>query len=332
MVQGTKRDARLALARFELEVGVQPDGPAPGTLSELLYEWLDLHDLSELTRVNNRAVIRKHVDPTLGRIKVERLAPRDLDRFYRALTRDGLSPAYVLRIHTMLSSALAQAVKWGLHVRNPARDATPPRPPVRRPEAPTPTEVRQLLEVTDGPFGRFLLLAATTGARRGELCGLRWEAVDLKRRTLTVRAAVFRAGRSVGEKHTKTGRERTLALPAVAVEALREQRRHAAELGLAVGVPPSGYVFSQEPDGSRPWPPDYVTHRFIKLRRQAGVDFRLHDLRHFTATQMLGAGIPVETVSKHLGHARTSTTQDVYGSSLSENERRAAEVMGGVFG
>jgi integrase len=94
----------------------------------------------------------------------------------------------------------------------------------------------------------------------------------------------------------------------------------------------SAYVFSKAADSSTPWPPNDVTHQFIVLRNRLGLTtLRLHDLRHFAATRLLGAGIPVRTVSGRLGHANAATTLGVYAHFLVESDRDAANVLEGIL-
>ena len=94
----------------------------------------------------------------------------------------------------------------------------------------------------------------------------------------------------------------------------------------------SAYVFSRSVDGSRPWPPNDVTHAFIDLRKELGLtSVRLHDFRHFAATRLLGAGIPVRTVSGRLGHANAATTLGVYAHFLVESDREAANTLGNLL-
>lgn len=88
-------------------------------------------------------------------------------------------------------------------------------------------------------------------------------------------------------------------------------------------------LFSLDPDLGRPWAPDRVTRMFVGLRNRLGMDgLRLHDLRHFAATRLLAAGVPVRTVSGRLGHANAATTHGVYAHFLAESDRVAADVMG----
>ena len=99
-----------------------------------------------------------------------------------------------------------------------------------------------------------------------------------------------------------------------------------------VGLDDRSYVFSRSPGGRTPWVPNEVTKAFIRLRQQAGVgDFRLHDLRHFAATRLLVAGVPVRTVSGRLGHANAATTLGVYAHFLQESDREAAAALGALI-
>lgn len=111
--------------------------------------------------------------------------------------------------------------------------------------------------------------------------------------------------------------------------------RSDAEAWAGVGhgeLPSDAFVFSLRPDGSRPWQPNWLTKRFISARRGAGLPrFRLHDLRHFMASQMLAAGVPIVTVSQRLSHARTSTTLNVYAHFVPGGDREAAETLAAII-
>jgi integrase len=90
-------------------------------------------------------------------------------------------------------------------------------------------------------------------------------------------------------------------------------------------------VFSDDPAGGRPWQPNWVTKRFIDYRRRTGLaHFRLHDLRHFMATTMLAAGVPVPVVSERPGHARTSTTVNIYAHAMPGADHDAAAMLAGL--
>jgi integrase len=175
-----------------------------------------------------------------------------------------------------------------------------------------------------------LWLAATTGARRGELCALRWSSVDLDAAELViVRNLIVRGGQLV-EKDTKTHAARRIALSDDSIALLEEHRRRCAERAQACGVPLTAdtYVFSFDPAGRQPMNPDSVTHRFGRLAKQVGLHTRLHDLRHYAATQLIAGGVDVRTVSGRIGHAGGgATTLRVYTHFQAAPDRRAAELL-----
>jgi integrase len=183
-------------------------------------------------------------------------------------------------------------------------------------------------------LGRYLHLAATCGARRGELCALRWQHIDWNASALTIGRAIVAVKGGLIEKDTKTHAARRIALDPATLAVLAEQRDQANARASVAGVdlPTSAYVFSTEPDGSIPWTPTTVTKWFQATREALGIEnVRLHDLRHFAATRLLAAGVPVRTVSGRLGHANAATTLTVYAHFLEASDQAAAEVMGALL-
>ena len=278
-----------------------------------------------------------HLGTRQGAEADDRSARRFLRDAEEARRREGrpLSVASVRRVHVVVRRSLSQAKRWGWVSENVAADASPGRVPRREITPPDPEVTMRLIEqaeAEDPDFGVFLRLAATTGARRGELCALRWRDVDLNEGTVTIsRALVDCADGGYVEKDTKTHAARRIALDASMVKSLRAHKQRQAERALIGGVRIGGQtrVFSYEPDGSVPWRPDGVTARFVRLRDGLGfTGVRLHDLRHFVATRMLAAGVPVPTVSGRLGHANSSTTLNVYSHFLEASDREAAEALG----
>jgi integrase len=216
--------------------------------------------------------------------------------------------------------------------------ASPPRVRAQHLDPPGPEQVMQLIEAAtklDPDFGCYLLVAATTGARRGELCGLQWHDVDLESRNITISRSVVEAAHSqLVAKDTKTHSARRIALDEATARRLLEHRERCEKRAIACNarLPSQAYIFSAEPDGSRPWAPNDVTKNFIRLRNQVGLsNVRLHDLRHFAATRLLAAGVSVRTVSGRLGHANAATTLGVYAHFVEESDREAAEKLGGLL-
>jgi integrase len=346
-VKGTKREAQAALARLVTEVGDGAHAPVrEGTVGELVERWFEHGeaDWSPTVVRSYRSIIDRVLVPRFGMTPLRKLRAADIDTFYAELRKRGgvngarLSAASVRRIHSVLRRALVQAVKWGLLAVNPAANASPPREPHREASVPTAEDVGRLIQaaqVVNPDLSCFLRLAAVTGARRGELCGLTWRDVDFRNRRLLIERSVV-VGRDglLLEKETKTHASRRISLDAGTIELLRFHRRRCKQTAASAGaiLSDDGYVFSHDVANRTPWRPDYVTLAFTRVRDELGLKVRLHDLRHFAATSMLVSGQDVRTVSGRLGHADAATTLGVYAHFLESADKNAADLMGGVLG
>jgi integrase len=317
----------------------RPDGYG-ATVGQLLDRWLaecERLDLSPTTIRTYKAQVEGTIRPRLGKLLLSKLTPKHLDDLYGDLKDAGLSPKTIRNHHAIISSALHQAVRWGWARENVADRAKPPRVSHRRVSAPSVDDVRAVIEAAedrDPRLAPLLMLAALTGMRRGELCALRWTDVDLDACQLDVSRSVVVVPGGLTEKSTKTDRSRRVALDEVGVALLIRHRAlvdgWAAEVEATVAD--DAFVFSPYVDGSKPFRPDNVTGFFTRVRD--GLDLRsvrLHDLRHFTATQLIGAGVDVRTVAGRLGHADPSMTLRVYSHAIEERDRAAASIMGNVL-
>jgi integrase len=163
---------------------------------------------------------------------------------------------------------------------NVARLSTPPKRSTVRVVPPTADQVRQIIETTeqrDPTVAAFLMLAALTGARRGELCALRWTDVDLELGRVTIsRAIIHVGGGRLVEKDTKTHAERTLSLGHAGVTLLRLHWDTIAGRARTAGtyVQPAGYVFSRNLNCATPISPDAVTAQFTRVRDELGLKHR----------------------------------------------------------
>lgn len=339
-VRGTKREAEKVCATLVAEASRGRFGTqSSGTVAALLDAWMAQiePDASPSTIATYRGYVRRWILPRLGDKKVDRLRPEDLDRLYTDL-RKQLSPASVLKVHTILRAALGQAVRWRMLSENPAALAKPPRPAKPPIRPPTPEQVAQLIAVADDldpGLAVYLRLAAVTGARRGELCALRWSDVDLEDGEVLIERSLSLGTHEVVEKGTKTHRARRIALDPGTLKSLEEQRQRAetrAEICEAQLVE-DAYVFARDVEGRLPWRPDSgATGRFDRLRKKVGLEtVRLHDLRHYVATRLLDGGVPVRAVSERLGHANATTTLAIYAHAVPATDRRAAQVMGDLL-
>jgi integrase len=340
-VQGTRKEAEAALAALVTEVTTGTGGHAgtDATVGELVEQWLDLKrdTLSVTTWEGYAGKARFRLIPALGNVRVRKLTVRDIDTFYRALARDEqLAASTIRQVHNVLTGSLAQAVRWGWRSDNPARLATLPSVRQRDIRPPAPADVMAAIEQADQELALFVRLSAVIGGRRGEVGALRWTDIDLDAGELSItKALVETRDRSIHEKDTKTHQARRIALDQATVEGLRAWRLEVEARAEPFGVTPrsDGFVFSPELDGSKPWRPYHWTSAWRRLRDRIGIDpgVRLHDLRHFAATRLLDAGVPVKTVSGRLGHARPATTLNVYAHFIPATDRVAADVIGGLL-
>jgi integrase len=344
--RGGKRDAEEALARFTTEVSGGGYAAQDTTVGGLIRQWLNLAraELSPTTVRGYDWIIKAYITPTLGNVPLAKLRTAQLDRFYSQLREKGgqqdkpLSAATVHQVHAILRRALQQAIRWGWIAENPAALATPPRVRALHLSPPDPAAVIRLVkeaEETDPDLACFLHLAATTGARRGEICGLRWRDIDFEAGAVLISRSVVEAAHSViVEKDTKTHASRRIALDPGTVTVLLAQWDRLSSRAAASGVAltDAAHVFSRDPEADRPWAPNDVTKAFIRVRNRAGLSsVRLHDLRHFAATRMLVAGVPVRTVSGRLGHANAATTLGVYAHFVEASDRDAATTLGALL-
>jgi integrase len=206
----------------------------------------------------------------------------------------------------------------------------PPAQPRRQHTEPDRTELDRLLEVTatDPQLNAWLIVSATTGARRGEVLALRWSHINLDRAQILITQALDPIDGH--EKGTKTGSTRMIAVGPATIAALRTWRtalrqRALATVGHLIDDP---FVFTDTLDGSHPWRPDVATKRFGRIRNTAGTPtVRLHDLRHYVATTLLAAGIEPKTVAARLGHTRVATTSDLYAHAIPARDRAAANIL-----
>jgi integrase len=345
-VRGGKRQAQRELASLIVEVDRGLAAGTDATVNDLLERWLELvsPDWSPSTLVQTKSAIRTHIAPLLGTIKLKKLKAADLDRFYAILRkRPGrrsptLAPATIRRVYVIIHAALEQAVKWGWIAVNPADASSPPK--TRQPEIapPSPEAVARLLAMVateDPELFTYLSVAVNSGARRSQVCGLQWSDIDPSTGAVKFSRAVVDGPDGIMVKGTKTDRVYRVTLDAGTLDSLAHHRKAMEERAELCGVelPANAFVFSYAPAGATPWRPDGVTSRWTKWRKKAGLDgVRLHDLRHFMATTMLTAGVPVSVVAGRLGHARPATTLNVYSHFVDAGDKVAADVLAAIMG
>lgn len=335
----SKREAKAALAELEVAVAAGRVGADDPTLAELLERWMEhLAGLgrSDSTLYNYRKYIDREIVPALGSNRLSKLSPLDIDRFYTKLRKRGLSSSTIRQMHAILRASLNQAERWGLVHRNVAKLASAPSQEQREQLPPEPAMVRALLVAArefDPLFGLYVRIVVAIGARRAEVCGLRWSDIDFEAGSLSVQRSYLAIPGAKGDRPTKTRSARTVSLDPDTIAALEAGWSTAVRIAELVGMTEAErrqlYVFSTDPVGRNAWRPDVASAKWevARSRVPSGESVRLHDLRHFQATQLLDAGVPVPTVAARLGHADGTTTMKIYAHRTRRADEHAARVV-----
>lgn len=277
-------------------------------------------------------LVTRHIAPDLGKIKLAKLSPQDIQKLMNSKLKSGLSPRTVQYIHAVIRRALVQACKWQLVPRNVAKLVDPPRVQHFEVQPLSPEQARMLIEAAKGDrLEALYTVAVALGLRRGECLALRWEDIDLETGTLRVRHTLQRlegGGWELAEPKSKNSR-RTLGLPNFAVLALREHRKRQLEEKILAGPTwqESGFVFTSKVGTPLDGQHLYFRH-FKKLLNEAGLpDIRFHDLRHSCASLLLVQGVSPRVVMETLGHSQISLTMNTYSHVMPVLMREAADKM-----
>ena len=345
----------------ELDAGRQPRTSA--TVGQLIERYLEIVRVEPSTRQSYEGLVRNHIVPLLGDQQVGRVRGEVLDSFYaelrrcRAHCRRGqaavdhrtqvehqcdercrahkcrpLGEGTIRHAHNLLNGAFALAVRWEWVGTNPVAKARAPSVPTPNPEPPSASQAARIVSEAwkDPAWGLFVWLAMTTGARRGELCALRWNRIDFGTGVLTIRSSIAEVGGQTWEKDTKTHQQRRIVLDPQTLALLRAFLVHSAEqvASLEIALPEDGFVFSPDPDGSS-WPkPGTATQRYSRMCARLGYVMHLHQLRHYSATELISGGVDIRTVAGRLGHGGGGvTTLRVYSAWVAEADQRASNSL-----
>jgi integrase len=278
-------------------------------------------------------IVNIHLIPALGGVSLSKLQPMHIQAYYsQALEigrRDGtggLSARTVLHHHRVLHNALNQAVKWQLLARNPAGAVEPPKPEQKEMQALDEDTSAWLLAAAQGSRLYIpILIAITTGMRRGEILALRWVDVDFINNVVRVQRSIEQTNAGVRVKEPKKKRSRRpISIPRLLIDALELHRAHQNELKKALGAAYEDNDLVCCSDDGRIWIPESFTSLYFKFTRRIGVTVRFHDLRHSHASQMLRQGVSAKVVSERLGHSAIGVTLDTYSHILPGMQEDAA--------
>jgi integrase len=334
--KGTKREAQIECARLVSEIsGGAYIEPAKTTVGQFLDRWLEHMKSQVAPRTHERysEIARKSIAPLLGNLLLPKLQPARISAAYAKALADGrrdgkggLSPRTVGHMHRILRQALQQAIRWQILARNPADAVRPPKVERSKMRALDPSETAALLDAVHSTrLFMPVLLAITTGMRRGEITALRWRAVDLANAQLAVVASAEQTALGVREKETKSGRARTVSLTGLALEELGRQKARQAEELLRLGIRQTDDMHVVAQIDGQPLMPQSLTHEFSRFIASNTLPrIRFHDLRHTHATQLLASGVHPKIAQERLGHANIGTTLDLYSHVMPGMQNDAA--------
>jgi integrase len=336
----TRREVteKLRQALAQQDQGLLPAGERQ-TLGQYLTRWLEdvaRPKVRPVTLESYAGMVRRHILPHLGRVRLTKLTAQDLAGLYRRLLEGGLSPHTVRYTHRILHQALGQAVRWGLVARNVADLVDAPRSRQREMRPLTPEETKRLLEAArKDRRGALYVVAVASGLRQGELLALTWADFDPATGELQVRRTLAFTSAGVYFSEPKTARgKRTVRLPAFAVAALQEHRRRQLEERLRLGPAWEDHDLIFPDEAGRPvrWRSP-ICRAFKRFLSRAGLpQIRFHDLRHTAATLLLALGEHPKVVQERLGHSSVRITLDVYSHVLPDLQKAAAEKLDALLG
>ena len=296
-------------------------------------DWLQSHaeHVSPKTSENYASMVKNHIEPIIGQIKLQNLEPHHLSAMYVAMSDKQLSSATRAYCHKTMRKALGDATRQNLIASNPALLVTPPPQRRREPETWTPSQFNMFLKAAeDDEFRDFFELAALTGMRRSEIAGLKWDKVDLHRNELRVAETLQRiTGRGLMTGAPKTrGSRRVISLSLRTVELLKEIRRRQLEQQLAMGsaYDDTGFVFTDQL--GQPYDSGRPSKHFLYVVRSTELPvLNLHCLRHIHASVLLAVGTHFKVVSERLGHSSVAFTMDVYQHLMPGMQEQAAATI-----
>lgn len=333
-IRGTKKDAErwitTTLHALDTHSFVEPNRRS---VNEYLTEWLDSSvkvRVRERTFYDYKKLIERYIAPKLGFIKLSQLTPLHIQSLYATMQENGLSARTVRYTHSVLRSALEQAVKWNFLVHNPATRVAQPQQTRREMSALTVDETNRFLESAkpDRWYPLWLLLV-TTGLRPSEALGLKWPDIDFENGRIHIQRALAPSAKGAwvfAEPKTRRSR-RVVTLPTTTTRALQihKVRQNTEILNAGHEYKRNELVFASRTGGPLEMR-NLVRRHFNQILKQSNVPrIRLYDLRHTCATMLLSFGINPKVVSERLGHSSIILTLDTYSHVLPDMQANAAE-------
>ena len=330
----TKKEAnKWRIERLnKIQNGLFYSGPKL-TLEEFFEEWLIARKDSIKPKTLNqyRQIVGSHINPTLGKIKLNELQPAEIQALYNEKVNAGIGTRTVRLIHSVLHCALGHALRLGIIYRNPSDAVYKPKAQKTEMQILDENQVRSFLIAARGKRLEALYkVAITTGLRKGEILALKWSDLDWRSGQLNIQRQVQRvpgSGLVFTEPKTKAGR-RMIVLGPDTVLGLKEHfKRQLAEIEF-MGDKWQDYDLIFPSSIGTPLSHSNQHKKFKRLLEEANLpNIRFHDLRHTAASLMLKQGISVKVVQERLGHSDAAMTLNVYSHTIPGMQKEAAKKM-----
>lgn len=341
-VHGKKSDAHKLLTEklSELDKGLFVSS-AKETIGDYLTRWLETvtkHQVTEATFENYKMIVRVHIKPQIGDVRLSDLRKADVQNFYNKMTTDGNGARTVRLTHAVLHSALNEAVRLNLISFNPASKSKLPKWVRKDIIVLTQQQAKAFSKAAeDVPQGCALVFALETGMRPEEYLALKWTDLNLDNGTATVSKTLKRRKKDADNRTWYFGKPktkqswRTVPLSAYLIQMLRAHRRTQLEAKLLMGANYEKHdlVFASE-IGSPVHLENFRNRHFKKTLKAIGLSenaLTLYGLRHTCATLLLIAGVNPKIVSERLGHSSVTMTLDTYSHVLPTMQETATEKL-----
>lgn len=342
-----ERQEEARASKKAMEAVLAKNGPPETQMpfADYMEKWLNSvrPSIATATYQSYSIMMKARVIPyfTASHIQLGELTPQHIEDFYQTILNDGCTTNTVIHYHAIIRKALQSAVKKDILAKNPADKVDRPKKNVFHGSFYSEDEMLDLFDAVAGdPLELCIKIAAYYGLRRSEVLGLRWDAIDFEKKTISISHKVIEANVDgkfvpVGEDVLKTKSSfRTLPLiPVVEGLLLAEKEHQSKNRRLFKSSYCRDYLdYVCVDESGKILRPNYVTEHFGWVIRKYGLrKIRFHDLRHTCASLLLSSGVPMKQIQIWLGHSTFSTTADIYAHLDFSAQEQSAAAMGGMF-
>jgi integrase len=320
-----EKEARKACAKLQSDVekGKRVDTPTVSEFIKLYYETKAINQISQGTYNSDLIMIKKYINPKLGKFKVDKVTVQQIDMFYNELLLEGISRGYLKNIARVLSKTFRQATTWNYVLKNVVREApVPSYKPAKVDVWSEETLIHFLNSSRDMHRHALYVLAGTSGMRKGEMLALHWSDIDVNKcRVEITKSLKYTPEKGIHEKTTKnTNAERSIIVPQSTIDALTELKKNQ--------LPGIDIVFDHIGEYLQP---TEVWRQFITDCKKLGLPrIKFHGLRHTHATLLLSKGFNPKVIAERLGDT-VETVMRTYAHVLPNMQQEVADSIGNLY-